>query len=106
MTDPTRPGDRVGDSGPPLVGFGIPAASPIGPPAPVAALVEPCNAAATMIVFRGKTRRLYLCAAHRGRYTGSGKVAPYRGLSQFDPPEDPRPGEFTGPVRRCGEETA
>ena len=50
-------------------------------------------------------KRRFLCDAHVATYTGSGKVATYRGASQFDPPADAAPGVFTGPVRRCGEES-
>lgn len=64
-----------------------------------------CGAPATRIAFRGRVKRRFLCDAHVATYTGSGKVATYRGASQFDPPADAAPGVFTGPVRRCGEES-
>lgn len=62
----------------------------------------PCRAPATLIVFRGRERRLFLCTACRHTYTGSGEVSPYEtdvlGVEKSA-------GAFSGPARVCGEET-
>lgn len=61
----------------------------------------PCRAPATLIVFRGRERRLFLCAACRHTYTGGGKVAHYEtdvlGVEKAA-------GALRGPARVCGQE--
>lgn len=73
-----------------------------GPEAPAAE--PPCPAPAELIVFRGKTERLHLCAGHRGRYTGSGRVCAY--ATEGTDVSQIQGKVFVGPARRCGETTA
>lgn len=58
---------------------------------------EVCRAPAEILVFRGRTARLWLCRAHRSAYTGRGKVVTYS--------SDGGPADFLGQERRCGEAT-
>jgi hypothetical protein len=59
-----------------------------------------CNEPVTRVVFRGRVRRLFLCASCV--YEGKGKVCPYAvdvlGQEKVD-------GTFYGPARTCGQET-
>lgn len=81
---------------------------PIASPAPILASGLPlCAAPATVLVFRGRTRRLYLCDRHRAFYRGSGSVVPYRGVAEWRPGQVSEVArEFIGPPRRCGEEVS
>lgn len=65
-----------------------------------------CGIEATRIIFRGRTRRLYACAACAASYVGRGKVGTYVVIPEMEhgPPEL-RVGVFYGPPRTCGEET-
>lgn len=64
-----------------------------------------CGKPATQIVFRGKTRRLFVCGGDLPTcvYEGGGRVLPYE--TGEDVPENRVPGKFTGPAKKCGEET-
>lgn len=63
----------------------------------------PCAAPAGLIVMRG-AERLFLCGAHRHRYTGRGRVAAYEGRADYAPEMRGAPGgPMLGPVRTCGE---
>lgn len=59
-----------------------------------------CGAEATRVAFRGSTRRAFFC--DDCEYKGSGRVMPYATdvLGQ-----EKKPGVYTGPARRCGDET-
>ena len=59
-----------------------------------------CGQPSKHIVFRGTTRRLFMCPNCRPNYEGSGKVADYS--HEHDEQTRP-PGVFTGPLRYCGE---
>lgn len=62
----------------------------------------PCPAPAELVVFRGRRKRLWLCKAHRSRYTGSGAVHPYCDADELEYVEG-APRVYTGPPRACGE---
>lgn len=57
-----------------------------------------CGAEATRIVFRGRKRRLYLCADCP--YKGNGAIHPY----ETEVPGKERTEVFTGPRKACGDE--
>lgn len=61
-----------------------------------------CGAPATRIVFRGKTKRLFLCPTCP--YTGTGKVAPYE-TEDAMAPQERKAGTFYGEMMFCGNET-
>lgn len=61
----------------------------------------PCPAPAELIVFRGRTKRLFLCGQHRGRYSGRGRVCTYR--IEDEPTPTAEEGVFVGPHRVCGD---
>lgn len=58
-----------------------------------------CGGPATVIVYRGAKRRLFLCG--ECPYEGSGRKIPYAtAVEGVTPP----PGVHTGPARSCGDE--
>lgn len=65
----------------------------------------PCPAPAELIVFRGPTKRVFLCGGHRDRYKGRGRVCPYATADDFaeDRRTQDREPTFYGPIRICGE---
>lgn len=61
-----------------------------------------CGSPATLVVFRGPTKRLYLCS--ECPYEGKGKTMPYE-TGEYDPKTAVK-GRYTGPAKVCGEESS
>lgn len=76
------------------------------PESTLAPAPETCPRPAEWIVFRGRTRRLFLCGGCKVSYLGRGRIMPYATEEELVGAGHglgPQVKVFTGPVRHCGE---